>query len=166
MHTKILALVILLTLAFTTQAQTNIYAELGASYIEHFSTGIGIDINSNHKIGLLYGSNFFVNNSEFYTALVKYENMLGKLNIRYILPKVGCKAGYSVFTNQYYSWDLVVLAPYIGCDYSLNKKVDLFGSAGVAISRELSMKRVGMGEIGWYRRLLPEFKAGIAYKLF
>lgn len=147
------------------KAQTKFYTEAGASYIEHLSTGFGIDINSNHKIGIIYGSNFFVNTKEFYTAFLKYENSLYKIKFANLIPKVGCKGGYSVYTNKYYTWDLVAIVPYAGIQYKVNKNIALFTDVGVTISRELAMKRITLGEIGWYKRVLPEFKVGVVYKI-
>jgi len=146
-------------------SQTKLYTEIAASYIEHLSTGVGIDINSNHKIGVLFGSNFFANTDEFYSLFLMYENTLERLKMRKVLPQIGCKGGYSIYTNKYYSWDLAVIVPYVGLSHSLNNNISFFTNAGLAISRELSMTRVNLGEMGFYKRFLPEFKIGVVYKI-
>lgn len=80
-----------------------------------------------------------------------------------ITPTIGIKGGHTIYTDDYYTWNLAVFIPFIGVQYPLNRKIDLLVQAGSAFSFEQSAKRISYGEIGHYRQILPEVKAGIVY---
>lgn len=155
----------LIIVNYSGKAEVNFKAHLGISYIEHFSTGISFSFSNKHNISLLYGSNFFIKPQEFSSFLIQYEMLLNKIKIRSITPKFGIKGGYSVYTNNYYQWELIAVVPFIGFNYPVKNKVNIALDLGVAVSRELSLKRVSYGEIGEYKRFLPELKIGIFFNL-
>ena len=165
---KSLLILYLLLLFFTfntIKAQTFIKLQLGLSYIENFSTGFELSIKNKHNISILYGSNFFSKPQDFSSFMLQYDYAIDKLEIAHLIPHIGIKGGYSIYTNNYYQWELIALVPFIGTNYQINKRIDLSTCFGVAFSKELSMKRINYGEVGWYKKVLPEIKIAIKYKL-
>lgn len=148
------------------KANPTLNLQTGYGYIEHFSTGVGVTIFDRHNISALYGSDFFIKTMNFSAYLLQYEYAIKKDAIIPFTFKTGVKGGYSIYTNKYYRWELLALVPYIGFSYPVTRRFDITASTGVAVSRELSMKRISMGEIGWYKRLLPEFKIAFSYEIF
>ena len=68
------------------EAKPKLDFQVGYSYIEHLSTGIGLTIYQKHNISVLYGSNFFINPQNFSSYLFQYEYSIGKLEkIPYLL---------------------------------------------------------------------------------
>lgn len=155
----------LIILNYSSKAQVSFKAQIGISYIEHFSTGITLSLLNKHNISLLYGSNIFIKPQEFSSFLIQYEMLLNKIKIRSITPKFGIKGGYSIYTNNYYQWELVAVVPFIGLNYPVKNKVNIALDLGVAVSRELTLKRISYGEIGEYKQFLPELKIGIFFNL-
>jgi hypothetical protein len=149
----------------STKAEIDFKLQSGLGYIEHFSTGIGIAINNKHSLSVLYGSDFFINARSFSSYLLQYEYFFYNLKYACFVPKIGLKGGYSVYTNNFYKWELIKAVPTIGVVYTINNCFDLYADIGIALSRELTMKRIRFGEIGWYRKQLPEFKIGIIFNL-
>jgi len=156
---------LLVIINYSGKAEVNFKAHLGISYIEHFSTGITLSFSNKHNISLLYGSNFLIKPQEFSSFLIQYEMLLNKIKIGSITPKFGIKGGYSIYTNNYYQWELLAVVPFIGFNYPIKNKVSLALDMGVAVSRELSLKRISYGEIGGYKQFLPELKIGIFINL-
>lgn len=135
--------------------------QIGYSYLEHFSVGIGLNIKENHKISALFGSNLFVNMSKFAVYQMQYEYP-NQFKRKYLL-NFGLKGGYSIYSNRYYKWDLLSIAPISNVKYRIKDKVVLALTIGATFSKVLEQKRLESGEIGWYRELLPEFKISLSY---
>jgi len=160
-----LACFIFIFLINNCKAQVKLKAQVGISYIEHFTTGIELSFKNKHKVSLIYGSDFFIKPQDFSSFMLQYESSLNRLKIKRFTPKIGVKGGYSIYTNKYYQWQLMALVPYIGSNYSINDNFDLAFDLGITFSREISMKRISYGEVGWYKEVLPEIKLAILYNL-
>ena len=102
----------------------------------------------------------------FSSYVLQYEMLVNRLKFGGLIPKIGFKGGYSIYTNEYYKWDLIEIVPYMGLEYQLNKRINIAFDLGITKSRELSLKRISYGEIGYYKEILPEFKIGINYIIF
>jgi len=159
-------LLIVTVLPFKSMAQISVKAQAGLSYIEHFSMGGRINFSEKRSLSLLYGSNFFFQPANFSSVLLQYDQILTKQKIIGITPVIGLKGGYAIYSNKYYQWKLLNFIPFIGTRYSVSKKLDLVTELGLTGSFELAVKRISYGEIGNYKTILPEFKAGIMYTLF
>jgi hypothetical protein len=158
----------LLTLAFLflfgkySISQSKAEFQVGYSYLEHLSTGIGLKFKENHKIMFLLGTNLFTKMNNFAVYQIQYENLnqlKRRLSINY-----GIKAGFSNFANNYYKWQLVTITPISSLNYRFTDALFLTATLGLTYSKVLKVKRVEFGEIGWYRLLLPEFKLALEYE--
>lgn len=156
-------LLLLITISYSGMAQFSIKGQAALSYIEHLSTGVTFSFSGKHHISLLYGSDFFINTKDFSSYMLQYYLRLNRMTFAKITPVIGIKAGYSIYTDDYYKWELMSVVPFTGINYRLNKKIDILFDLGATISRAQSVKRIRQGEIGKYRELLPELKAGILY---
>jgi hypothetical protein len=163
---KLLLLLPVLMLSLSAKSQFALKVHAGAGYIEHFSSGITLGFSDKTNVLLLYGSNIFINTNDFVSYMIGYERLFPKWQMKGIKPKLGLKGGYAIYSDSYYRWKMVQLIPYIGAEYQLSKRFDIFADAGLAISHELSLERIDYGEIGNYRTYLPEFKIGINFKVF
>jgi hypothetical protein len=157
------ALLLLIVISYSGMAQVSIKGQTALSYIEHLSTGVTFSFSEKHHLSLLYGSDFFINTEDFSSYMLQYYLRLNRITFSKITPVMGLKAGYSIYTDDYYKWRLASIVPFIGTNYQLNKKIDVLFDLGAAISRVQSVKRIRQGEIGKYRELLPELKVGILY---
>lgn len=162
---KLLTLVLILFWLHSVNAQLAFKVQTGIGYLEHFSTGIGVGIKNKHQLSLLYGSNLFLKTSDFSSLLLEYDFKFYKLNFSGFTPKLGIKGGYSIYTNTYYRWNVLMLVPFVGVNRPLSKKLDLAIDLGLAVSHELSLERISYGEFGTYRKYLPEIKIGLIYTL-
>ncbi len=160
-----LAFSFLIFLHYSCNAQFSFKVQTGISYIEHFSTGITFSLSEKHNLSLLYGSNFFMKPQEFSTIMLQYDFLFNKIDFAGINPRIGIKAGYSIYTNNYYRWTLTAFVPFIGLKYELNKTIDIALDLGTAISIEHSVKRISYGEFGMYKEYLPEIKLGMIFNL-
>jgi hypothetical protein len=160
-----ITLLFLIILPNSGKAQLTWRVQAGLSYLEHFSTGITFGFATKHTVSLLYGSNFFIRTKDFSSYLVQYEYKMTNLKVAKITPGIGVKGGHSVYTSDYYKWEVAVVAPFTAFHYPVNEKIDIRMEVGGAISLEQSVKRIRFGEIEKYKELLPEFKAGILYRL-
>ncbi|OFY61834.1 MAG: hypothetical protein A2V64_08300 [Bacteroidetes bacterium RBG_13_43_22] len=158
-------LMFLVILHYPCNAQFLFKLQAGMSYIEHLSTGITFSFSDKHNITLLYGSNVFINPKDFSSIMLQYDFVVSGINLAGITPGIGIKSGYSVYTNKYYKWNLTEVIPFIRLDYCVSEKIDVFLDMGTALSIEHSVKRRSYGEIGMYRKYLPEFKLGLNYRL-
>lgn len=138
----------------------------GVSSIEHLSTGLNITTKRKHAINFLFGSYFFLNSSDNASYLLQYKRYVYSLKFIDILPAIGIKGGYSLYSDKYYRWELLSICPSFGLNYALTEKLNLELDAGVVYSRVLSLKRINFGEIGWYNELIPEIKISFLYTLF
>lgn len=163
-HILILFLIII-SFHIPCRAQFEFKAQTAFSYIEHFSTGLSFEFSGKRNISILYGSNFFIKPNSFSSYMLQYERYFNKVEFAGITPELGIKGGYSVFTDKYYRWTLFVIVPFAGLSYRINDYIDLAFDFGIAYSRELSLKRVGFGNIGNYKEFLPELKLTLYYKL-
>ena len=163
---RIVFWIILIILPLIAKPQVSLHFQAGVSYIEHISTGLTINFDDKDQVSLLYGTNLFIKTNDFVSYMVGYERAFTSWQLAGFKPKLGIKGGYAIYTDIYYSWKLVQVVLCIGSEYSITKKLNLLIEAGVAISRELSLERINYSEIGNYRTYLPEFKIGLAYKLF
>lgn len=157
--------IILLILCDFTQAQVRVQAHAGAGFTEHFSIGVGCTFAETHAITLLYGSDFFYHPKEFSTYMLQYAFAARRWRFSKVTPIVGLKGGHAIFTDKYYTWEVMVFVPFAGLQYPLSGNIDLTLQAGGAISFEQKAERLNYGEIGHYRQYLPELKAGIVYDL-
>jgi|GEM_PF-2795509 len=160
-----ITLLMSIMISFSCAGQPSIRLQAGISYIEHFSAGITFTFSEKHDLSVLYGSDFFINNKDFLNILLQYNYNFTRLKFAGIIPAAGIKGGYSVYSNKYYRWALSEIIPFARLNYELNNKIDLFLDTGVTISMEHSVERLSYGEIGMYRKYLPEFKAGISFRL-
>ena len=146
-------------------AQPGVKIQTGFGYIEHFSAGVTLTFAEKHNLSILYGSDFFMNPKDFMNILLQYNYKLKRFNFAGITPGIGVKGGYSVYSNKYYRWKLSEVVPFARLSYDLNNRFDLFLDAGMTLSIEHSVERISFGEIGMYRKYLPEFKLGINFWL-
>lgn len=152
----------LIALPCSSQIKTSVSTGIG--YQEHFTLGIGLHAQK-HALSLHYGSNFFIRPQDFFTWLVQYDYMFKSYTVKHCTPKIGIKAGYSVYTNTYYQWELASLTAFAGIVFPLSEKINLASDFGVIYSRELHLKRINYGEVGWYKTILPEIKFSVFYLL-
>jgi hypothetical protein len=145
-------------------AQFSINIQTGLGYIEHFSTGIAFGLGNNN-LSLIYGSDFFINTSDFSTYMIQYDRNVNRFKFNGFVPKAGIKGGYSIYTNRYYKWTLYSIVPYIGIGYPVSRRMDLDFDLGIAFSEEQSLERIRYGEIGAYKKHLPELKLSLVYHL-
>ena len=82
-----------------------------------------------------------------------------------LTPTFGIKGGHVIFTDTYYTWEVATFVPFIGVKYPVSPWFDLMAHAGGAFSFEQKVKRINYGEIGHYRDILPEIKAGLVFHL-
>lgn len=162
---KTLSTVLLFALSSMCQAQAVIKLQTGIGYLEHFSIGATADLNPKNTIGLHYGSNFFYKTGNFSTAFIKYNRLIPLLNYRRITPGIGAKFGYTIFMDSYYKWKIISAVPFFSLRYPLGARLDIGAETGIAISRIESVTRVSYGEIGKYRRYLPEFNISMYYTI-
>lgn len=161
----IIILIVLVSIHFSLKGQIIAKTQLGASYIEHVSTGISFEFSDKRAVTLLFGSNLFVNPHRFSSYMIQYERHFTKLIFWNIIPKVGIKGGSSVYTDEYYRWKLTEIVPFIGFGHHINKRFEAFLDLGLVYSREESLRRVKYGAIGSYKSYLPELKIGLTYSL-
>jgi hypothetical protein len=145
--------------------QTKIKLQGGLSIIEHASIGVSFQLGKKHTLSALYGSNLFYGYHDFYNLFLQYDYSFLKLTRGKITPKFVLRGGDSYFTDSYYRWHVANLIPALGANYKYNDKISFFVDGGVAISFLQSVERVRAGEIGIYKKYLPEFKIGILYTL-
>ncbi|MDA3894179.1 MAG: hypothetical protein PF517_21170 [Salinivirgaceae bacterium] len=162
---KIIIACLLICVILSLKSQSIFSVKTGVSYIEHYTIGIGIHITESNELSLNYGSDFFINPQNSSSYFFQYAYLFRRFAFEKFTPKAGLKGGYSIYSNKYYRWELLVGVPYVGFDYLVRKKLDLFCDVGMVLSRELSMTRISLGEIGWYKRVLPEIKIGFSYNL-
>lgn len=153
-------------LSLKCSAQFGIKGHLGASYIEHLSTGLTLSMGRHHSVSFLYGSNFFINTSDFSNAFLQYDFTVPGWKVEKLMPRFGIKGGNSLYTNEYYRWKVISLIPFFGVNRLLAERWDLLVEAGAAYSFEQSVERISQGDIGHYRQWLPEIKAAITYTIF
>jgi hypothetical protein len=162
---SILLILLLMIIHFPSRAELALKAQAGISYIEHFSLGVTLSFSERHNLSLLYGSNAFIKPQDFSSFMLQYELLLKRINFARITPKIGIEGGYSIYTNDYYQWNLINIVPFIGFNYQVNNKIEIPINLGVVISHEQSVKRITYGNIGKYKEYLPEIKFGIVFKL-
>lgn len=145
------------------KSQSKFYADIGLSYIEHFSLGAGVTFR-NHSLGIVYGSNCFLQPKQFSNFFGQYQLTIPRFSFSNLTPLLGLKGGHTVFSDRYYRWNVVSVIPYAGLKYPFTDQLDLYLQAGAAFSFEQSVTRLNFGEIGHYKEKLPELKIGINYK--
>jgi hypothetical protein len=160
---KYILLLLLMILNYSVGAQVRFQVDAGWGYLEHFSAGIGCSFSSKHTVSLLYGSDFFYHPKNFASYLLQYNLILPRLRFAGITPTIGIKGGHTIYTDDYYRWEVAVIVPFAGLQYPINRKINVVVQAGAVFSFEQSVKRINYGEIGHYKDLLPEIKTGIVY---
>ena len=118
-----------------------------------------------NSVGFYYGSTLFVKPQEFSTLFVKYNRALPVFNYRNFTPGLGLKAGQTIFTDRYYRWRVLSAVPLVSLSYTLNNRTSLLAETGLAFSRIETVKRISYGEIGKYKRYLPEINISVNYAL-
>jgi hypothetical protein len=162
---KLLFLITFLLCLTGVKGQFQIKVQCSAGYSEHFSTGISLELK-HHSLFFDYGSNLFINTDRFSSKLAGYKYIFNPVLNNSIYPTVGLKAGYAVFTDAYYHWELAELIPFIGGQYNINHRMQLFAETGLLVSHELSQERISYGNIGNYRTYLPEIRFGLNFKFW
>jgi hypothetical protein len=162
--TQLIIVLIFFISPFSGTAQVRFQVHAGLSYIEHVSLGAGFNWR-NHNVAVLYGSNFLIHPREFGSYFIQYHFSIPSLKFLNTTPMIGAKGGQTIFTDDYYRWNLVSMVPFVGIQRPLTSGIDVVFQGGVAFSFEQSVKRIAFGEIGHYKDRLPEVKAGIIYKL-
>ena len=66
---------------------------------------------------------------------------------------------------MYYRWRVLSAVPLINIRYILNDRTSLLAETGMAFSRIETVKRISYGEIGKYKRYLPEISISVNYAL-
>lgn len=145
--------------------RTGLVVQSGYGYVEHFTLGAGIKLAQSHCITINYGTNFFIKMGDFSTYFLQYDYMFRSPVVRDTRLKAGLRSGYSVLTNEYYRWKVLSAVVYAGAVHTFSSKVDIYCDMGLCINRELSVQRISMGEIGSYRRYLPECKVGVRFSI-
>jgi hypothetical protein len=161
-------LLLVLSALYSTSAvgQFTMKAQAGLSYIEHVSTGVAFGLGRKHTIMLLVGSNLFINMYEFSNYFIQYDYSFTKWKINNATPRLGVRGGDSHFTDDIYRWHVVHVIPFAGITYPVHAKMNLLVDFGAAFSFEQAVERVGEGEVGHYKELLPEIKVGILYTFY
>lgn len=154
---------ILMLLSELAISQKKVDFQIGYGYLEHFSTGIGLKIKDNHKITVLFGSNLLMDLDKFAVYQMQYEYP-NKFKKKYLI-NFGLKGGYSIYSNKYYKWELLSITPISNFKYRLKNELFFVFTLGITYSKVLKVKRIELGEIGWYRELLPEIKLSLLYDL-
>jgi hypothetical protein len=162
---NLLLLMFLIIVHYPCNAQFSFKLQAGISYIEHLSAGITFSFSDKHNISFLYGSNILIKPKDFSSIMIQYDFLLNRINFAGITPGIGVKSGYSVYTNKYYRWTLTEIIPFMRLNYSVSEKIDMFLDLGSTFSIEHSVERISYGEIGMYRKYLPEFKLGLNFRL-
>lgn len=147
------------------KAQTDIKLQTGFGYQEHFSIGPTLEWGQKNAVGVYYGSNFFVKPQEFSTLFVKYNRSILILNYKGITPGISLKAGQTIFTDRYYKWRVLSAVPLVSLRCDLNDRTSLLAESGMAFSRIETVTRINYGEIGKYKRYLPELSLSLNYTL-
>jgi hypothetical protein len=151
--------------AFQAQTQISLKGQLGVGYAEHLSTGITVAVKKNDSFSFLYGSNLFLKPRDFSTLYFQYEHTVPLLTFNKLVPAAGIKFGYTVFSDNYYRWKVVSAVPFISLSRNITSSVELGTEAGLIVSRIESVTRVNYGEIGNYKRYLPELKVLIRFTI-
>jgi hypothetical protein len=139
-------------------------AHAGVGMLEHLSLGVGCNIRARHSIAFLYGSNLFIDPKKFSNYLVQYHYNLPKWSIRNATPLIGFKGGQAIYSDHYYTWQVMVAVPFVGFQFPVFDRLDFVAQGGVAFSFEQSVKRLNYGEIGHYRSILPEARVGLVWR--
>jgi hypothetical protein len=164
MERKTLLLILFSTLlAVSAAGQVTFQALVGVGYLEHFSVGVGCGIGRRHHATLLYGSDLFIQPKNFSTFMAQYSLSLHRLEFLGVLPAIGVKGGGVIYSDEYYRWNLAVVIPFIELQCSVRRNTSLFLQGGAQLSFEQTVERLSYGEIGHYKELLPEIKAGVVY---
>jgi hypothetical protein len=164
-HKILVSLLFVLLISYSARAQVIVEAQAGLSYLEHASLGIGCAFSARHTVSFLYGSNFGIHPKDFASYLLQYNWTLPRLTFSRVTPTLGVKGGTTIFSDDYYRWNLLAIVPQIGFQYAVNEKTNLVLQAGAVFSFEQSVKRISYNEIGQYKDLLPEIKIGVVYNL-
>jgi hypothetical protein len=162
---KTLVFIISLFIAPRCNAQRAVKFQTGFGYLEHFSIGATFDWNKKNGIGIRYGSDFFYKPGDFSTYFIQYNRLISSFTYRRITPGLGAKIGYITFTDHYYKWKIISAVPFLSFRYSVNDRLELATEGGLAISRIESVTRVSYGEIGKYKRYLPELNLSLYYTI-
>ncbi|HEY0655522.1 MAG TPA: hypothetical protein VGD65_20445 [Chryseosolibacter sp.] len=147
------------------RAQTYLKAYGGLGYQEHFSIGAALTLRETTSFSLTYGSNFFYKPQDFSALYLQYDRVIPSLMAGKVIPGIGVKAGHNVFTDDFYRWRVISAVPFIMATRKLNPSVDLIAEGGLAMSRIEEVTRIRYGDIGKYKRYLPEVKIAVRYRI-
>jgi hypothetical protein len=139
--------------------------QLGIGYLEHLSTGITVGLKKNDSFSFLYGSNLFYKPRDFSTLFFQYDHKIFRWSFSKFIPAAGIKVGHTVFSDNYYRWKVISAVPFISLSRNATTTLEMGTEAGLAISRIESVTRTNYGEIGNYKRYLPEVKIFIRYTI-
>jgi hypothetical protein len=150
-------------MAVSAAGQITFQVQAGVSYLEHFSVGAGFQIARKHQLSLLYGSDFFIQPKRFSTFMAQYSFRMQRFEFLGVLPAIGVKGGGVIYSDKYYRWNLAVVIPFIELQCPVRRNTRVFLQGGAQVSFEQTVERLSYGEIGHYKELLPEVKAGVVY---
>jgi hypothetical protein len=136
----------------------------GVGYLERFSVGAAVLRNNSSSWSLTYGSKFFYKTQTFSSYFVTYARVF-PYEFGGVRPGLGIKAGHTRFEDDYYRWKVISLVPIVEFQKNFSESTTVGVHAGIAMSKIQSVVRVDYGEIGKYRRYLPELEIYARYKL-
>jgi hypothetical protein len=146
-------------------AQKNsIDVQIGLGYLEHISVGLAATRNNRTSLTLSYGSNFMISARKFSSLHLSYDHLLG-YQYAGLRAGLGAKAGFTDFEDENYRWKVITIAPYIIVEKKLRQSTSIGVKSGVGISKIQSVTRLSYGDIGMYKRYLPELQIYLRHKL-
>lgn len=146
--------------------QSSLKLQAGFGYQEHFSSGITFSFLKTNSVSILYGSDAFYKPKNFSTLYFQYDRQIPLLTFGNYRTGIGARFGKSIYTDKYYRWKVISAVPLLMLDRQITDDMDIGVEAGLAISRIEEVSRISYGEIGKYKRYLPELKIRIRYKIF
>jgi hypothetical protein len=167
MHLRVVTAIVFATFVnakCVSAQQYRLQATVGLGYIERFSIGAGVSRNDRSTLTVTYGSTFFYQPKKFSTYFLAYEHLLsderGKLRTGF-----GVKSGFTTFADKYYRWKILSVVPMIVLQKKLTDNISLLAGGGLAVSRIRSVERLDFGDMGKYRRYLPELQLILRYRI-
>lgn len=147
------------------RAQTSAKFYTGLGYQEHLSLGATVSLKEKNAFSITYGSNFFYKPQNFSTLHLQYDRQVPSLGFEKFIPGAGVKAGQIIFTDAYYRWRVISVVPFLTLSKKLTPLLELIGEGGVAYARIEEVTRIRYGDIGKYRRYLPEVKISLRHRI-
>lgn len=160
-----LLIFIMLSAMARVNAQTSLKANAGFGYLEHLALGATLSVRERSSFTVTYGSDLFYKPLNFSTWHFQYDRAVPALVFSKLIPAVGIKAGQTLFVDDFYRWKVFSAVPLISLSRKLSDAIEIRAEGGLAISRIQSVTRITYGEIGKYKRYLPEVKVSMRYTI-